>query len=188
MSPGHSDARMTAMSLAIGLLSAGVIDAREQFVLQRRIDERVGDRFLVAARGQDLQRLRFDRRLLRRAARTFWRTDGIGFGDGFEADDARQFFDEVGLDVDVEAMRRRRHQPAVVVGAARAFPATSSVALTSLSAIVRAEQPRDALAAQRDFQAPGQRVFESCTTCTGPALPPAISSSSCVARSTARSW
>ena len=63
MRPGHNDARITAISLAMGLLSAGVVDAGKQFVLQRRIDERVGDRFLIAARREDLERLLFDGRL-----------------------------------------------------------------------------------------------------------------------------
>ena len=42
------------------------------------------------------------------------------------------------------------------------MPSASSVALTSLSAIVRAEQPRDALAAQRHFERAAAVRLRSC--------------------------
>jgi hypothetical protein len=112
--------------------------------------------FLVAAGREDLERLDLDRRFFRHRAHGLPR-DGVGLVDGREADDARQLLDEVGLDVDVEAMRRRGHEPA---GFVRQHTHAERLE-RELDVVVvdgRPEELRDALTAQLDFQALRQDI------------------------------
>ena len=140
---------------------------------------------MIAARGQDFERLRLDRRLFGERLHLL-QSGSIDLGNRFEADDARQFLDEIRFDRDVEAVRRRRHQPAGFVGThthAQGLQRRLYVVVGDACA----EQSRDAIAAQRHFEAFWQAVG-ILDDMRGSGSPPAISSRRPVARAMARSW
>ena len=187
MRPGHSDARMTDISAEMAFAEHRRRRAGEQFGLQRGIDERVGDRFLVAARREDLERLRFDRRLfgkranvLRARSRRFrrWlrsRRCAPALRSGRPRSRCRN-----GAAAASRASRHRRRRTRM--------PSDSSVGLTSSSAIVVPSSRAMRVAAQLHLGAARQLVFDLDDVDRARLCRPRSRAAAAVARSTARSW
>src|SRR5579871_275169 len=82
----------------------------KDLLLQRWIDEGVGDRLLVSAVCKRLQHRRLRGTPSWKAGKTLWH-QRICFRNALEAREARHLLDEIRLDRDVESPRGRRDRP-----------------------------------------------------------------------------
>ena len=184
--PVHSDTRMSLKSAEIGFASCKARGVRKELLLQCRIDEAVGDDLAIAAIGHGRQQsIVRHPRLGRTRPRSAARSRALS-RDAVEAAQARHLLDEVLLDADIEAMRRldaRASPPAVA--STRSLTARSTACTSSSGTLAPSNRAKRA---RRKLTQPvglGARRPRRAVTCTGPGSPPAISSSSAVARSMA---